>query len=160
MVLTLARRGLKKIYFPNIIFRLVRAPNLASNQVAFRVPPKVNKLDIRDYLTHIYQVKVVDVRTMNYAAKRPVRKKSGVIRGHYHSRYKKAIVTLCEDFVYPPEPDRLYLDEFEDKAEMVRLYTRKLAGWKSRPQRINVRVKERLNKINEIEKQNVKEDLD
>ncbi|CAG8432708.1 5690_t:CDS:2 [Diversispora eburnea] len=131
------------------LFKLVRAPNLAPNQVAFRIPPNVNKLDIRDYLTHIYQIKVVDVRTMNYAAKRPVRKRDGAMRGKYVSKYKKAIVTLCDNFKYPPIPDKQSLDEYEDRAEITRMNFRRLRGWKPRPQRINMRKKERYEKFND-----------
>ncbi|RIB22954.1 hypothetical protein C2G38_2292990 [Gigaspora rosea] len=50
------RIGFKKIYFSNIIFRLICTPTLPSNQVAFRVPPDINKLDIHDYLFHVYKL--------------------------------------------------------------------------------------------------------
>ncbi|CAG8534090.1 13177_t:CDS:1, partial [Gigaspora rosea] len=134
------RTGFKKIYFPNIIFRLMRTPTLPPNQVAFRVPPNINKLDIRDYLFHVYKLKVFDVRTMNYGAKRPIKKSDGILRGKFTSKYKKAIVTLAEDFAYPPPPDKSELEHYSNRAEIDRLRFRRLAGWKSRPQRLNMRI--------------------
>ncbi|PKC06190.1 hypothetical protein RhiirA5_360554, partial [Rhizophagus irregularis] len=88
--------GLKKIYLPNVIFRLMRTPSLPPNKVAFRIPTNINKLDIKDYLTNIYKLDVVDVRTMVYAAE------SQINNQRYRPSYKKAIVTLGDDFNYPP----------------------------------------------------------
>jgi len=36
--------------FPNILLKLVRAPNLNSNQLAFRVPKSMNKFEIKKFL--------------------------------------------------------------------------------------------------------------
>ncbi|PKC72029.1 hypothetical protein RhiirA1_412365, partial [Rhizophagus irregularis] len=88
--------GFKKIYLPNVIFRLMRTPSLPPNKVAFRIPTNINKLDIKDYLTNIYKLDVVDVRTMVYAAE------SQINNQRYRPSYKKAIVTLGDDFNYPP----------------------------------------------------------
>ena len=78
--------GLKKIYFPNIIFRLMRTPTLPPNKVAFQIPTNVNKLDIKDYLTNIYKLDVVDVRTMVYAAE------SQTNPERYRPSYKKLLL--------------------------------------------------------------------
>ncbi|CAI2179635.1 19779_t:CDS:1 [Funneliformis geosporum] len=141
--------GFKKIYFPNIIFRLIRTPSLPPNKVAFRIPTKVNKLDIKDYLTHIYKLDVVDVRTMVYAAE--LQKYSN----KYRPSYKKAIVTLSEDFNYPPTPsDSKFSTELfqENRKSQVR----KLAGWKSRPIRVIMKQQEnqKLNEEKVVEKEN------
>lgn len=108
---------------------MVRAPNLQPNQVAFRVPPKCNKLDIHSYLTNIYGVNVLEVRTMNYAT---VHKKARNGKMEVaESAYKKAIVTLDEAFQWPKEPEWCKLDQ-----EQGRLGTkqagRKLKGWRIR----------------------------
>jgi len=92
--------GLKKVYFPNIVFKLTRDPKLPPNQVAFRVPPRLNKFDIRDYLTNIYNLDVVNVRTMNYQTYRSETIGSVEMRKK-KSKYKKAIVTLSEEFKLP-----------------------------------------------------------
>lgn len=35
--------------FPNLVFKLIRSPNLNSNQLAFRVHKSVNKFEIKGY---------------------------------------------------------------------------------------------------------------
>jgi ribosomal protein L23 len=95
----------KNIYFPNIIFKCVRS-NLPPNQVAFRVPTNLNKIDIQNYLTNIYNVGVKDVRTMIYESE-TIRNPNGPGRWK-RGKYKKAIVTLEEEFNFPPiNPDLL-----------------------------------------------------
>ncbi|KAI8079948.1 ribosomal protein L23-domain-containing protein [Halteromyces radiatus] len=123
------RQGLNKVYLPNIIFKMVRAPNLQPNQVAFRVPPKCNKFDIHSYLTNIYGVNVQEVRTMNYGTvhKKGRNGKTEVVQ----SAYKKAIVTLDSEFVYPPEPEWCELDN-EQQRLGTKAAGRKLKGWRFR----------------------------
>ncbi|KAJ3356599.1 hypothetical protein GGF32_001445 [Allomyces javanicus] len=92
-----------RIHLPNIVFKLVHAPDLPPTQAAFRVPQNVNKLDIRQYLTKIYGLNIADVRTMNYAGN------TLTMPGGRNSRipkYKKAIVTLAngETFTWPAPP--------------------------------------------------------
>ena len=66
------------------------------NRYGFRVSPKANKLEIKKAIEEMYNVKVVDVNTMNYFGKLKSRyTKSGVIRGKQNA-FKKAIVTLKE----------------------------------------------------------------
>jgi ribosomal protein L23 len=90
-----------KLYFPNIIFKLVRS-NLPPHQAVFHVPPQLSKLDIRQYLTKLYDISVCDVRTMNYAA--VPKKFNGKNKVGGVPKYKKAIVTMEEDFVFPEIP--------------------------------------------------------
>ncbi|CAM0140296.1 mitochondrial 54S ribosomal protein YmL41 [Umbelopsis sp. WA50703] len=125
------RQGLNKVYLPNIIFKMVRSPNLQPNQVAFRVPPKCNKFDIHSYLTNIYDVNVQEVRTMNYAT-RIKRRKDGRVTGR-EAAYKKAIVTIDEPFNWPAEPD---LDTLggPDRELAHKAASRKLKGWRFRAQ--------------------------
>ncbi|KAL1918994.1 mitochondrial 54S ribosomal protein uL23m [Calcarisporiella thermophila] len=131
------KEGLKKVYFPNIVFRMVRSPGLQPNQVAFRIPPKVNKLDVKSYLQNIYNVRVLDVRTMNYqgGVKNTLRGKER------ESSYKKAVVTLDHHFKYPTEPN---LEEMGvNQADLMRgVADRKLRGWRIRPRK---EVKDQLN---------------
>lgn len=39
--------GRPLVWFPNLVFRLVRSAHLRPNQVAFRVDKSVNKLEIK-----------------------------------------------------------------------------------------------------------------
>ncbi|KAL7753922.1 mitochondrial 54S ribosomal protein YmL41 [Sorochytrium milnesiophthora] len=91
-----------RLHLPNIIFRLVRAPNLPTNQVAFRVPQKLSKVDIWQYLTKIYQVPVHKIATMNYNGRRTVA--NG--RPDRTTKFKKAVVTLS-----PAEAQRMHGSE-------------------------------------------------
>jgi large subunit ribosomal protein L23 len=66
------------------------------NRYAFRVVPTANKVEIKNAVEKIYNVKVDKVNTMNYLGKTKVRgTKSGYVKGRTAS-YKKAIVTLKE----------------------------------------------------------------
>jgi ribosomal protein L23 len=108
-----------KIFFPNLVFRLIRSPpGYAPNEAVFRVPPKVNKLDITTYLERLYGLTVENVRTSNYNEKvkykeikrsakptiRPEKRGMG-LRPLRVAAYKRAIVTLSEDFRWPEPPD-------------------------------------------------------
>ncbi|CAB4380093.1 mitochondrial 54S ribosomal protein uL23m [Rhizophagus irregularis] len=146
--------GLKKIYLPNVIFRLMRTPSLPPNKVAFRIPTNINKLDIKDYLTNIYKLDVVDVRTMVYAAE------SQINNQRYRPSYKKAIVTLGDDFNYPPRPIELKYSDAELFREDRKSRYRKLAGWKSRPIRVLVKQEENYKLKEEKDKQIKERNLD
>ena len=63
------------------------------NKVTVKVLASANKIEIKDAFQRIFQVKVVDVKTINQVAKKTTR------GGRYHgtiSGFKKAIVTLAE----------------------------------------------------------------
>ena len=126
----------------------MRTPSLPPNKVAFRIPTNINKLDIRDYLTHIYKLNVVDVRTMVYAAELQTNPE------RYRPSYKKAIVTLSDDFNYPPKPSELKYSDAELLRENRKFQYRKLAGWKSRPTRVMAKQEENFKLNEENKKQN------
>ena len=65
----------------------------ARNTYAFEVNAKANKIQIKDAVQRLYDVKVADVRTMNRKGK-PRRTNRGVVQG---SGFKRAIVALHED---------------------------------------------------------------
>jgi ribosomal protein L23 len=90
-----------KHYFPNFTFKLLRS-NLPPHQQVFHCPSYLNKLDITQFLTKVYGLNVLDVRTANYLAK-----EKKVFRGRKQNNipaFKRAIVTLDEDFIFPPPP--------------------------------------------------------
>ena len=66
------------------------------NRYGFVVKKDANKLEIKQAVEELYNVKVSEVNTMRYAGKRKTRNtKSGITVGKT-SAYKKAVVTLVE----------------------------------------------------------------
>ena len=63
------------------------------NAYAFQVHPEANKQQIKQAVEKIYEVKVIDVRTMNRKGK-PRRTKTGYATT---SGWKRAVVVLDED---------------------------------------------------------------
>ena len=61
-----------------------------SNKVTFEVDRKSNKIEIRNAVQRLYNVKVVDVGIMNFRGKK---KRVGRVIGR-KSDWKKAVVTL------------------------------------------------------------------
>jgi large subunit ribosomal protein L23 len=61
------------------------------NTVAFQVRPDANKVEIRTAVETVFNVKVADVRTMNYEGKM---KRMGRHQGR-RPGWKKAVVTLA-----------------------------------------------------------------
>ncbi|KAJ2755415.1 mitochondrial 54S ribosomal protein YmL41 [Coemansia nantahalensis] len=121
------RFGNVKIYFPNIVFKIIPDARLSKYQAAFRVPLNINKLDIKDYLTHIYSVTVTDVRTVVFPGKLALNRFTG--RKERSSRTKKAIVTMKEEFRYPAAPNvDADFGGLEMKYERMRM-ANKLKGW-------------------------------
>ncbi len=66
------------------------------NRYAFIVDKRANKIQIKEEVEKLYNVKVESVNTMNYSGKTKSRyTKSGVVTGKADA-FKKAIVTLKE----------------------------------------------------------------
>lgn len=65
---------------------------MADNKYTFAVDRKANKLEIKDAVEKLFDVKVEHVNTMNV---KPKKKRVGRHEG-YTSGYKKAIVTLAQ----------------------------------------------------------------
>lgn len=66
------------------------------NQFAFIVNRDANKLQIKQAVQEMYEVEVIDVRTMQYTGKNRSRfTKTGIIKGRTKA-FKKAVVTLKE----------------------------------------------------------------
>ncbi|WBW71357.1 mitochondrial ribosomal protein subunit L23 [Schizosaccharomyces osmophilus] len=96
--------GKRLVYFPNIPFILYRGLNLPPNFAAFRVPLNVNKFDVRDYLLHVYNLKVLSVKTNIYQGNL-YRNEYGRVRREQAT--KRAIVEMEEPFIYPELPEDL-----------------------------------------------------
>lgn len=70
---------------------------VAHNRYGFIVDKRANKIEIKKAVEEFYNVKVLDVNTMNYAGKNKSRyTKAGFLTGRTNA-YKKAIVTLAPD---------------------------------------------------------------
>ena len=66
------------------------------NRYTFKVSPEANKYQIKDAIEKLYDVKVIDVSTMNYGGKNKQRyTKAGLIKGKTMA-FKKAIVTVAK----------------------------------------------------------------
>lgn len=66
------------------------------NKFTFIVKPEADKFQIKAEVEALYNVKVIDVNTSNYAGKNKTRyTKAGLIRGRRNA-FKKAVVTLKE----------------------------------------------------------------
>lgn len=66
------------------------------------MPPQLSKVDIKDYLSKLYNITITDVRTMNYLGKT---KKKVNGRSYKTPDFKKAVITMDQDFIFPDPPD-------------------------------------------------------
>ncbi|KAG0045562.1 hypothetical protein BGZ83_009240 [Gryganskiella cystojenkinii] len=126
------KEGLKKIYFPSTVIKLVRnAPNVpqVSNILTFRVPPSMNKMDIKSYLSKIYQIPVVDVRTANMPAKLAGSGGNTILK---RQKFKKAIVTMESEFKWPETPESKTFG-IQDAVQERSRFMNRLKGWRMRP---------------------------
>lgn len=112
----------KKVYLPNIIFRLV--PNFTQPgkpynpyEATFRIPQSVTKTDVRSYLAAVYGVPTTYIRTDNYIA--PVQRawNGAWVRGKSFRTYKRAVVGLVEPFYYPMMVEDMSKEDREAREE-------------------------------------------
>lgn len=86
-----------RMWMPTMPLTLVSARNATDTHPAwaiFRTWPKATKHEIKEYLTKIYNLPVMKVRTMNYEGKRK-RLITAKIRFFWkYADYKKAVVTF------------------------------------------------------------------
>ena len=88
---------------PDFVITLLRTPNLPPTSAKFIVPLTFNKLDLRDYLFHVYGVTVLRVRS--YVEQQKVKSKGKSARRWYRPRaVKKMTVEMDKPFVWPKEP--------------------------------------------------------
>lgn len=106
--------GGRKIYLASDIIKLVRPPpNAIPTDAYFRIPPHMNKLDLRNYLYRIYNLKALDIRTYNP----PVKSYVDVYGKRQNLPiYKKAVITMQEGFRWPSKPD--IMEDFGGKERM------------------------------------------
>ncbi|KAM3424651.1 hypothetical protein BST61_g6639 [Cercospora zeina] len=114
MALPPFRVGSKELFIPNVNIALLRTRNLPANNAKFHVPLWFSKLDLRDYLFHVYNVEIVSVRS-HVKQSRVQAGRSGLIRPQlkrwHRPRAKKYMtVELVRPFVWPEEPGDGYSD--------------------------------------------------
>lgn len=96
------------LYFPNLVFTMIRSAKEAgrrANEVCFRVPMIMNKLDIKNYLKSLYGISVRNVETKIFLMKERGAKGIPPSLKRKKGSYKNAIVTLDngDKFKYPEE---------------------------------------------------------
>ncbi|EDO14379.1 hypothetical protein Kpol_186p1 [Vanderwaltozyma polyspora DSM 70294] len=97
------RVGEKQLFFPKARLILLR-PNAKHTpyQAKFIVPKSFNKLDLRDYLFHVYGLRAMNITTQllngRYTRQDPSRPR---IRG---PQIKKMTIEMSEPFIWPEEP--------------------------------------------------------
>lgn len=92
--------GEKNVYLPEgAITLLPNLPNMSPYYARFKVPRTYNKLDLRDYLFHLYGLKVFDMR-VSLSRRKFLPQKNN--RGHFLSSQEKVIVVRMEKpFIWP-----------------------------------------------------------
>ncbi|KAK4227836.1 hypothetical protein QBC38DRAFT_443318 [Podospora fimiseda] len=101
--------GKKQVFLPNHVIAFIRPlPKQPPNLASFAVPLKFNKLDLRDYLFHAYNVEVLSVRS--FINQSPPQQKYGTHGKWYRPQSKKMMIAeLVKPFVWPevlPESQR------------------------------------------------------
>lgn len=91
---------------PNVPITLLRS-SYGPQFAKFRVPLYFSKLDLRDYLWHVYKVEIIAVRS--YLKQQRVRAennggKPAARRWHRPQAHKHMTVQLVRPFVWPEEP--------------------------------------------------------
>jgi large subunit ribosomal protein L23 len=86
-----------RMWMPTMPMVLVNATNATATNAAqaiFRVLPKMTKHEVREYVTKIYNLPVVSVRTMNYLGKRKIATGKRKRIFYKYKDFKKAVVTF------------------------------------------------------------------
>ncbi|CCF58500.1 hypothetical protein KAFR_0E03490 [Kazachstania africana CBS 2517] len=108
------RRGGVKLFFPKARVILLR-PNAKHSpyQAKFIVPKSFNKLDLKDYLFHLYGLRALNVTTQLLHAKyHRLTPNSGRFRG---PQIKKMTIDMEQPFIWPEEPKEGELDTWNGK---------------------------------------------
>lgn len=100
---------------PNFTVTFIRTPRMPASFAKFIVPLNMNKLDLRDYLYHAYNVRVVSVRSYIEQQKvtqgKPNAPKMQIKRWFRPRAIKKMTVELESPFVWPSTPTKEQLNE-------------------------------------------------
>lgn len=105
--------SLTNIFRPGFTIQFNRTPNLSASWAQFTVPLWFNKLDLRDYLWNVYNVRTHGIRTYVLPSairprKNPLPGKKKLIRPQ---NKKRMTVELDNPFVWPDPPTVAELNE-------------------------------------------------
>lgn len=97
--------GGTKLYFPKARVILLR-PNAKHTpyQAKFIVPKSFNKLDLRDYLFHVYGLRAMNITTQLLHGK--YTRMSPFLPRYRAPQIKKMTIEMAEPFVWPEEPSK------------------------------------------------------
>ncbi|GAV54005.1 hypothetical protein ZYGR_0AK05070 [Zygosaccharomyces rouxii] len=130
------RVGGKQLFFPKARIILLR-PNAKHTpyQAKFIVPKSFNKLDLRDYLFHVYGLRAMNVTTQLLHGKYTrVNIASSRFRG---PQIKKMTIDMAEPFIWPEEPKKeensAWNDELIRNLELYRDEQQRLASDSFKP---------------------------
>ncbi|KAI9832198.1 MAG: hypothetical protein M1826_002202 [Phylliscum demangeonii] len=102
------RFGRKAIYLPNFTLTLLRTPFLPPTFASFIVPLNFNKLDLKDYLYHAYDVRVLAVRSFVQQQRVRQDRPNAIMpvpnRWFRPRAIKKMTVEMDRGFRWPDEP--------------------------------------------------------
>ncbi|KAF2739946.1 hypothetical protein EJ04DRAFT_261187 [Polyplosphaeria fusca] len=95
--------GRKKIFLPTFTIALLRGKGLNPYQARFLVPLNFSKFDLRDYLYHLYNLKVFNIRS--WVRQMPVRATTAQPGKLFREESKKYMTVEMEHpFVWPEKP--------------------------------------------------------
>lgn len=102
--------GGTKVYIPHATITLLpNLPNMSPYYARFKVPRNFNKLDLKDYLYNLYDLKVFDIRSSLTRRKFLPSENS---RGHFLSSQDKIMIVKMEKpFIWPAEVVSAEADE-------------------------------------------------
>jgi ribosomal protein L23 len=89
--------GGQKVYFPRFVLTLLRPEKHVPHQVIFKCSTVLNKFDLHQYLSGVYGLRVLDIRTVTFPMKQ---RRTGTMITRSPA-WKKVYVTLDHDFPFP-----------------------------------------------------------
>lgn len=126
--------GGQQLYFPKARVILLR-PNAKHTpyQAKFIVPKSFNKLDLRDYLFHIYGLRALNVTTQLLHAR--YTRTTPVTPRYRGPQVKKMTIDMAEPFIWPAEPEDKspWNAEFSQELETYRNDRMRLGSDMNRP---------------------------
>ncbi|KAL8712966.1 MAG: hypothetical protein Q9220_002826 [cf. Caloplaca sp. 1 TL-2023] len=133
-------RGQKQVFLPNFTLTLLRTPHASPQYATFLTPLNLNKLDLRDYLYHLYNIRTLSIRS--YVQQSRVRQDKPSARMPKRHRWyrpratKKMTVEMLasEPFVWPEPPTDFgpWDKETSERAEKEREMEQKVMGYEGK----------------------------
>jgi hypothetical protein len=129
--------AMPKIYLPNLVFTMMRPhAHMPTDQILFRVPRNVNKIDIKNYLSAVYGVKALQVNTVIEPRRRVPHPNPEKFHKHpqqqpylWKTIYKRAFVTLSEPFSFPAIPSQIQIERDQEKEREAKAEEEKKKRW-------------------------------